>query len=238
MEAAGRSVIVCVYQNCKLICSSRWFFSTVLVGIKTFTWSTSVRYSKTPNSHTDPKPAGCHYCWPMLAFGSFSPHCYKCFSFALFLSFVPAWQSLSRDKTFQTDSDGNQVFKGHRWGCLLFFCDPCVCPRLLLQEKTCVFVPEPKVQSVKGRKVKASVLERTRFGLSSSFCALCRSSACEAVQAGGVITASICAGVFRLHTAGNTELANAGGREAVILASYCNKDVPFCENLVWLWLWL
>ncbi len=156
MEAAGRNVIVCVYQDCKLICSSRWFFSTVLVGIKTFTWSTSVRYSKTPNSHTDPKPAGCHYCWPMLAFGSFSPHCYKCFSFALFLSFVPAWQSLSRDKTFQTDSDGNQVFKGHRWGCLRFFCDPCVCPRLLLQEKTCVFVPEPKVQSVKGRKVKAS----------------------------------------------------------------------------------
>lgn len=55
-----------------------------------------------------------------LARGMFSLHCSKCF-FTLcsrFLFFP--WQSLSRDKTFQTDNDGNQVFKGHRWGCLRF----------------------------------------------------------------------------------------------------------------------
>lgn len=66
-----------------------------------------------------------------------------------------------------------------------------------------------------------------------SFCALCRSSACEAVQAGGVITVFICCGVFRLHTARITALAGASGRKGIILALYCNKLVNLL-NLMWL----
>lgn len=129
-----------------------------------------------------------------LARGMFSLHCSKCFPRSSHLSFFLAWQSLSRDKTFQTDNDGNQVFKGHRWGCLLFGV-----PHVSVLGH--YYILASGAQSSVDERSKGESFWRLRWNSSGLIwikflhSVLCVKTACEPMQAGGVIAGSICCAV-------------------------------------------